>query len=358
MRVVLAVVFAASAASCSGDSPTSPEAAGHSASAAGGAVIEGQVTASTSGASTRSMAGLAVEVVGTSLSTAVNESGGFRVADVPAGRVRLRFSSASVNATTELNNVAQSDVIQIQVQVSANSAVIVSQTRANDVSLCHREGNGTYHLISVAPEAEPAHRAHGDGTIGDPVPDQANMVFDEACSPVGPLVDIEKSTNGEDADTAPGPSIPVGSPVSWAYEVSNTGTVPLTGIVVSDDQGVSVACDGQTSLAPGASMTCTGSGVATLGQYANVGSVSANWTMGSSSGTVTDSDASHYLGIAPTTDSTEKVTLCHKTGTPKYVEITVSVDAEPAHRRHGDAKPGEVVPGQADKTFGTGCQVV
>jgi hypothetical protein len=211
-------------------------------------------------------------------------------------------------------------------------------------------------LISVAPEAEPAHRAHGDGRIGDPVPGQANKIFDESCRPAGPSIAIVKSTNGEDANNAPGSSIVVGAPVVWEYRVSNTGTVPLTGIVVSDDQGVAVDCGSLTSLAAGASMTCTGAGVATLGQYRNVGSVTANWTMTAASGTVTDADASHYLGIAPTTEGI-KVTLCHRTGNDRYVEITVSIDAEPAHRAHGDAKIGEAVPGVTGKVFGTGCKV-
>ena len=30
------------------------------------------------------------------------------------------------------------------------------------VDVCHREGNGSFHLITVASQAVPAHRAHGD----------------------------------------------------------------------------------------------------------------------------------------------------------------------------------------------------
>ena len=151
---------------------------------------------------------------------------------------------------------------------------------------------------------------------------------------MGPSVDIQKSTNGEDADSAPGPSIVVGAPVTWAYRVTNTGTVNLTGVTVTDDRGVAVNCVGLTSLVAGASMTCTGAGVATLGQDANIGTVRANWAVGGLSGTVTDSNASHYLGVvAVAGDEGPKVTLCHKTGNGKYVEINVSVSAEPAIAR-------------------------
>jgi hypothetical protein len=84
----------------------------------------------------------------------------------------------------------------------------------------------------------------------------------------------------------------VGSPVTWEYVVSNTGNVPLDNVSVSDDQGVAVSCPKDT-LAPGESMTCTGNGVAQLGQYANLGTATGEW-MGM---TVEDSDPSHYFGM-------------------------------------------------------------
>ena len=40
-------------------------------------------------------------------------------------------------------------------------------------------------------------------------------------------IDIVKSTNGTDANAAPGPLVPVGDPVTWTYVVTNTGNVPL-----------------------------------------------------------------------------------------------------------------------------------
>jgi hypothetical protein len=272
--------------------------------------------------------------------------------------VQLQFKNAAVSAAAQISNVASGQFIQIQVQLNGSTATIVSETRSAKVTLCHREGNGSYHSIDVSVDAEPAHRAHGDGKVGDPVPAEPTKTFDENCRPVGPSVEIKKSTNGADADEAPGPSITVGSPVTWQYLVTNTGTINLTAIVVADDRGVTVNCGGQTTLAPGASMTCTGTGVATLGQYRNVGTVRGNWSTGSGSGTVTDSDVSHYLGVSPVPDEEgPKVQLCHRTGAGFYVLIDVSVNAEPAHRAHGDGKIGEAVPGNAGKVFGAGCQV-
>ena len=224
------------------------------------------------------------------------------------------------------------------------------------VQLCHRTGNGSYHLIEVSVNAEPAHKAHGDGKIGDPVPADTTKIFDSDCRAVGAAVEIKKSTNGQDADEAPGPSMAVGSPVSWQYVVTNTGNMNLTGVRVVDDRNVTVSCGDQTMLAAGQSMTCTGSGVATVGQYKNVGTVTAAW----SGGTVTDSDASHYVGIAPGVPDAEngqKVQLCHRTGNGSYHLIEVSVNAEPAHRAHGDGKIGEAVPNSPGKRFDATCSV-
>ncbi len=109
-------------------------------------------------------------------------------------------------------------------------------------------------------------------------------------------LDIEKSTNGQDADTAPGPLILIGDPVNWTYMVTNTGNVTVTEIIVTDDQGVTVSCP-DSSLAPSASMTCTASGTALVGQYANIGSATANPPTGFSQ--VSDSDPSHYFGVDP-----------------------------------------------------------
>jgi uncharacterized repeat protein (TIGR01451 family) len=117
-------------------------------------------------------------------------------------------------------------------------------------------------------------------------------------------VDIEKFTNGQDADTAPGPAVLVGSTVNWTYVVTNTGSRPLTNIVVTDDQGVTVTCPAST-LDVGLSFTCTASDVASLNQYANVGTVTAELPDATP---VQDSDPSHYFGQAAPAVTIEKHT--------------------------------------------------
>jgi hypothetical protein len=58
------------------------------------------------------------------------------------------------------------------------------------VDVCHREGNGSFHLINVSANAVPAHLAHGDALPGDMVPGMDGKKFDEVCNVVdaGPVV--------------------------------------------------------------------------------------------------------------------------------------------------------------------------
>lgn len=351
IRTLLVTACVATAA-CGGGTPAGPSAGGAGATIAGMAALGGANKA-VNALNGAPASGLTVTVAGTSLSATTNAAGYFQLAGVPSGTVRLQFRRTDVDASAELSNVTSTQLVEIEVQLSGSTATIVTDNRSETkVSLCHRSDGVGYHLITVSQDAEPAHRAHGDAKPGERVPLEPTKTFGDNCQPQGPSVDLEKLTNGEDADSPPGPSITVGSPVVWEYKVTNTGTIPLTSVVVTDDRGVAVSCP-STTLAVGASMTCTGTGVAVLGQYRNVGTVNASSTGGS----VSDTDASHYLGVSPTQDEGPKVELCHRTGNGSYHQISVSVNAEPAHRAHGDGKIGESVPGSPGKVFGPGCSV-
>ena len=132
--------------------------------------------------------------------------------------------------------------------------------------------------------------ATGTPPVGDPVSgSDPSHYFGVAAG-----LDIEKSTNGEDADDPPGPNIPVGEPVDWTYTVVNTGNVPLTAVTVEDDQpGVIPDCPFDT-LGPGEQRECTASGVAVVGQYQNIGIANGSPPVGDPVG---DSDPSHYFGL-------------------------------------------------------------
>ncbi len=74
-----------------------------------------------------------------------------------------------------------------------------------------------------------------------------------------PAIDIEKLTNGFQADLATDPMAQIlpGDPVVWEYIVTNTGPVKLENVTVTDSQGVTVTCP-KDVLNPLESMTCNG----------------------------------------------------------------------------------------------------
>lgn len=305
MRLCAAAVLApAILAGCSkAGSPTAPTDEGITTGAviAGIAVGGGGGSAAGLGthASGSSVTGLTVTIAGTNRSTGVDQNGRFELTDVPPGDISLQFRNDTVNATAPLGGVSSEQHIEIRVEVSGTSALITEEVRTEKVTLCHVDELGDYHRIDVSVNAEPAHRAHGDGAPGETLPGNDELIFDSLCRLIGPSIRIEKSTNGEDSDTAPGEEIPAGTPLLWEYVVTNDGSLPLTGIAVVDDQGVVVSCPA-TTLAPGASMTCTATGVVTLEEpYANLGTATANWSSSTGSGSVNDSDPSHYTGISP-----------------------------------------------------------
>ena len=360
LSLALSVVAVIGVTACSQDgSPTAPSVA-----SAGGATIAGLVDGGGSSAASAPSAltaaappSLSVSIEGTDLASAVDGSGHFSVSGVPPGDARLRFSGGAVNATAVVPDVEDGEQIEIEVVLSGDTAVIVNEVRlVEKVQLCHRS-NDKYHLIEVSASAEAAHRAHGDGAIGEGVDGGLSSVFLSDCQVVG--VAIEKSTNGEDADEVPGPSILEGELVTWEYVVTNTGDTVLDPVAVTDNVLGAVTCP-QTSLAVDESMTCEAFGVAALEQYSNVGTVEAS----TGEISVEDEDASHYFGVAVLEEVVEddvaegKIRLCHQTGNGRYHSIVVSLSAEPAHRAHGDGQIGDVVPdSDPPMVFLEGCEI-
>jgi hypothetical protein len=58
---------------------------------------------------------------------------------------------------------------------------VAEEPSSKKVDLCHKTGNGSYHMINVSVNAEAAHRAHGDGMPGEPVPGSPGKVFTASC---------------------------------------------------------------------------------------------------------------------------------------------------------------------------------
>ena len=72
-----------------------------------------------------------------------------------------------------------------------------SAAKGAKIDICHRRGDPPrYGSIDISVNAEAAHRAHGDGQIGDAVPDMAGKIFDETCAPIATTVCIDGGLEG------------------------------------------------------------------------------------------------------------------------------------------------------------------
>ena len=183
---------------------------------------------------------------------------------------------------TNTGNVPLTDIILSDVPAPASGITCpVNLLPPGESMIC--EATGT----SVAGPFENVAHVDATPTSGGPpvADDDPSHYFGSAAG-----IDIEKATNGIDADRRPGPLVAVGDTVTWTYVVTNTGNVPLTDVAVEDDEVGPITCP-QDTLAVGESFTCTETGVAIAGQYDNVGLVNAQ----SGATTVGDSDASHLL---------------------------------------------------------------
>ena len=121
---------------------------------------------------------------------------------------------------------------------------------------------------------------------------------DNATTPVleNPIISLQKATNGVGADAVVDAVVlNVGDPVTWTYEINNTGNVPLVNINLTDNQEGQITCP-FTTLAVGASMTCTQNGIAVVGNYENIAIVTG---VAPSGQVVDDNDPSHYVVVAP-----------------------------------------------------------
>ena len=118
-----------------------------------------------------------------------------------------------------------------------------------------------------------------------------------------PAIQIVKFVNGQDADSPTGPHVPAGSTVTFTYVVTNTGNVPLSNVVVTDDKLGAIAgpasgdTNGNGLLDMTETWVYTATATAQVGQQTNVGTVTAQ---DANTGTpATDDNPANYFGDAP-----------------------------------------------------------
>jgi hypothetical protein len=122
------------------------------------------------------------------------------------------------------------------------------------------------------------------GCAGDPVPCDpwvTRLTIQNFVPPVAELTMV-KRTNGEDAATPADAVVfaadEAGDPVTWTYELTNTGTMQIYGdtVEVVDDQEGPVTCAVPQIFLPGETVTCTPiEGTAAVAEYANTVTVTA-----------------------------------------------------------------------------------
>jgi uncharacterized repeat protein (TIGR01451 family) len=130
-----------------------------------------------------------------------------------------------------------------------------------------------------------------------------------------PQIQIVKLTNGTNNDNPPtpgvpdGPIVPVGSTVTWTYNVTNPGSEPIANVAVTDNiagvnptpvlsGGFNVGDTNHNGLLdPGEQWIFTATGTAVAGQYSNIGTVTGTSTI--SNTPVTANNPDHYFGTNP-----------------------------------------------------------
>lgn len=187
----------------------------------------------------------------------------------------------------------------------------------------------TFTATGIATEGQYANTATATATAvdpeGEPLPVQPDEATDNSWYLAGDSgLTIVKTTNSEDVDSAPGLPLTPGDEVEWAYTVTNTGSLPLTDILVADldSDGVLVFSDTIAALAPGESVTLTAGGTAIEGQYHNTVTATAEDPAGGEA-PLTAADDSWYFGMLAGLDIDKRVSASADGPWTETVEVTV-----------------------------------
>ncbi len=203
--------------------------------------------------------------------------------------------------TYNINNTGNVDISNVN--VTDDQGVAVSYVSGDDGDNILEVGE-TWIYEGTGTATEGAYSNVGTVT-GDYTDDNGTTESPEASDPsnyfgAAPAISIDKVTNGAD-----GQEILADTEITWTYTVNNTGNVGLSNVSVTDDQGVAVNYVSGDTNADGILDTTEtwiyeGTGIATVGAYSNLGTVTSSYTddLGNTANP-TDSDPSDYFGAAP-----------------------------------------------------------
>jgi len=122
-------------------------------------------------------------------------------------------------------------VLVITIGTSTDFTAASSTAPQEKVQVCHKTGNGSFHLISISTNAESAHIAHGDGRPGDPVPNMAGFIFGDNCTPT----------------TAPPAGLATGCYTFGSVDVRYIGPIDILGNIVGFADSSDGTCSGEGS---------------------------------------------------------------------------------------------------------------
>ena len=212
------------------------------------------------------------------------------------GEVATFTFVATNTGNVDLADVSITDDVLGPICGIENLAVGASETCETTATVT--EGQQTNVATATGQPIDPA---TGEPT-GDPVTadDPSNHIGIVPFVPA-PGIDIEKATNGVDADTAPGVELIVGEVATFTFVATNTGNVDLADVSITDDV-LGPIC-GIENLAVGASETCETTATVTEGQQTNVATATGqpiDPATGEPTGDpVTADDPSNHIGIVP-----------------------------------------------------------
>lgn len=183
--------------------------------------------------------------------------------------------------------------------------ILVTDSEEGSVGTIASLAPGTSQTLSLsgtAREGEYANTGTATGTytlgcplisliLGNPLCPTITASDDSSYFGSAPGISIDKTTNDSD-----GLMILAGDPITWKYEVTNTGNVTLTNIAVTDSDPMIGTVGTIPQLAAGETASLTHTGTAAAGVYSNTGTASGTPPVGQD---VADSDISSYFGAVP-----------------------------------------------------------
>ncbi|MEI2728798.1 MAG: GEVED domain-containing protein [Candidatus Nanopelagicales bacterium] len=184
------------------------------------------------------------------------------------------------------------EVVSVTVPAGTNTPTVFTLNYSVPLSAALNTDLGArFRLSTDTAVALPTGRA-SDGEVED---------YIIRIAPTQPDIEVQKYTNGYDAESGTGPLLMTGSGVTWTYVIRNSGNITLTNVTLSDDMvGAVSSCAGGVTLpitmSVGQVVTCTMTGTATSGQYTNTATVSGT-DITSPTNTLTDTNASRYYGL-------------------------------------------------------------